>query len=63
MIIDKKRLLQALVHLVESQQQAEYDFCGEQREWHLPRLNNAVILLAQVFPDEMAKAMDEAKNP
>ena len=59
----RQKLISALVNLFESQKQAEYDFCGEQREWHLPRLNNAVIGLMEVFPRELAEALEKVKTP
>jgi hypothetical protein len=57
------QLEDALVALLESQQQAEYDFCGEQRAWHLPRLNRAARLLLTLFPMHTARALDRCKTP
>ncbi len=58
-----EKLDDALTALFESQQQASADFCGEQREWHLPRLNKAVLLLMEVFPQAALRAMERAKTP
>lgn len=60
---DDPKLIEALTALLESQQQAEHDFVGEQREWHLPRLNRAASLLIRLFPREAGLAMTRAKNP
>jgi hypothetical protein len=57
---DEKALIRAMKAIWESQSRADGDFCGEQREWHLPRLNNAVMDLARAFPIEMSMALDEA---
>jgi len=52
-----------LRNLIESKVQADHDFGGEQREWHLPRLNAAFALAAQLFPRELIDAMGEAMTP
>ena len=52
-----------LVDFFESQQQADADFVGEQREWHLPRLNRAAKNLILLFPVEAALALSKAKTP
>lgn len=57
------RLVELLRNLIESKVQAEYDFCGEQRDWHLPRLDAAFLLAAQLFPLQMGEAMEQAKTP
>lgn len=49
--------------IMESKHQAEHDFCGEQREWHLPRMRRAMALLMEVFPHNILNAMDVAKTP
>jgi hypothetical protein len=59
----EKKLVEALTNLLESQEQADGDFTGEQREWHLPRLNRAVILLLELFPLQSAQALDQVKKP
>ena len=56
-------LLELLRNLIECKMQAEHDLCGEQREWHLPRLNNVFTLAAQLFPLQLAEAMGQAHNP
>ena len=60
---DQEKLVQTLVALFESQQQADGDFCGEQREWHLPRLNKAALGVIELFPIEAAMALEKAKRP
>jgi hypothetical protein len=57
------RLVEMLRALLESKVQAEHDFSGEQREWHLPRLNTAFAIAAQLFPNELVEAMGEARTP
>jgi len=42
---------------------ADGDFCGEQREWHLPRLAKATACLCQLFPQEFYEALKVAKTP
>ena len=59
----REGLEDALVALFESQAQARYDFCGEQRAWHLPRLDQAAAALIQLFPREAAAAMRRAHDP
>jgi hypothetical protein len=59
----EKKLEDALVNLLESQGAADGDFCGEQRMWHLPRLNRAVLLLLELFPMQAASALDRVKSP
>lgn len=58
-----KLLVEMLRNLIESKTQADSDFCGEQREWHLPRLNAMFALAAQLFPRELVEAMEGAKTP
>jgi hypothetical protein len=58
-----EKLVEMLRHLIESKVQASHDFCGEQRDWHLPRLNAAFALACGLFPNEIAEAMGEAKDP
>lgn len=58
-----KGMEQILIDLFESQQQAEYDFCGEQRDWHLPRLNRVAIGLMKLFPMQSIIALEKVKNP
>lgn len=52
-----------LINFLESQQQAEYDLSGEQRDWHLPRLNKVFLDLTQLFPFEIISAMEKMKTP
>lgn len=59
----EKKLVEALTNLLESQGQADGDFCGEQRAWHLPRLNRAVLLMLELFPLQAAEALDRMKTP
>jgi hypothetical protein len=61
--VDKQKLVEFLRNLVESQAQAVNDFCGEQRDWHLPRLNRCFMLAVDLFPAELTKAMMEAETP
>ena len=62
-LTQQKKLEDALVNLLESQGAADGDFCGEQRAWHLPRLNRAVVLMLELFPQESAVALDRVKSP
>ena len=59
----RPKIEDVLVDIFESQQMAAGDFCGEQREWHLPRLNRAVRNLMLLFPIEAARALDRVKTP
>jgi hypothetical protein len=59
--VDKVR--EALVALTEVQQQIGDDLCGEVREFHVPRVNAAWVLLCQAFPNEAVEAMQLAKDP
>lgn len=56
-------LVDALKALWESLQAADGDFCGEQREWHLPRLRKAAVILAQLHPHESLEALQLARSP
>ena len=60
---ENKELLEALQMIFESSEQAEYDFVGEQRDWHLPRLQKAAGLLVKLFPMHSVKAMGKAQTP
>lgn len=53
----------ALVALFESAAQADYDFCGEQRDWHLPRLQKAMRIFLVLFPHHSVKALQNVKTP
>lgn len=61
--MERPTLEDVLVDLFESQQQAQHDFCGEQRDWHLPRLNRVALALMQLFPADAARALERAKTP
>lgn len=52
-----------LVALFESAVQAEYDLCGKQREFHIPRLRQAMWGLARLFPAEAGRALQRARDP
>ena len=56
-------LEEAFIAFFESQQQAADDFVGEQREWHLPRLNKAARIFLQQFPGIAGAALVKAKSP
>lgn len=58
-----KQIENALVDFFESQQQADADFVGEQRAWHLPRLNRAAKNFILLFPIESAAALGRIKTP
>jgi hypothetical protein len=58
-----EELVPALTALFESVAQAKHDFCGEQREFHLPRLNKVFLTLVAIFPGQAADAMRLAKDP
>ena len=54
---------EALCCLFEAAEAADGDFCGEQRDWHLPRLQRAAALMVKLFPNHSVQAMMEAKSP
>lgn len=58
-----KKLTVALQALWESAEAADGDFCGEVREWHLPRLRQAALILTELFPHEAIAAIEKAKSP
>lgn len=58
-----EEITEALTALWESVSAAKDDFCGEQREWHLPRLNRALIIISSIFPKQCIRAMSKAKTP
>lgn len=59
----KLRLEDILVRFFESQQQAGADFCGEQRKWHLPRLNDVAQGLMMLFPVDCDRALTKIRTP
>ncbi len=61
--LDDSKLVEMLTSLVESAEQADSDFCGEQREWHLPRLHRALVLALELFPRASFRAFEKAKTP
>lgn len=63
MVNQHDKIVEMLRNLIESQQQAEHDFCGEQRSWHVKRLNRAFLLATELFPLEVVEAMGLSKNP
>ena len=46
--------------IIETANQAPHDFCGEQREFHLPRIQLLFRFMLERFPREMAEAMERA---
>lgn len=40
--------------------QAPHDFCGEQREFYLPRLRDAFCSAGMLFPQQMARAIESS---
>jgi hypothetical protein len=58
-----EKLVEAIQSVIECAAQAPQDFCGEQREFYLPRLAIAMTGLMARFPGEAAVAMDRAKDP
>lgn len=56
---DMEDLIQAVI---ESATQAEHDFCGDQRAFHLPRLQKAMKLLMSMFPQNAVAAMGKATD-
>lgn len=56
-------LTEALKLLFESSKQADSDFCGEQRDWHLPRLQRSAGLLLALFPNHAAVALSDLRTP
>jgi hypothetical protein len=59
----RSKMVEALVMLFESVHQAPSDFCGEQREFYLPRITKAFFNLGEMFPSDMVEAMQQAKDP
>jgi hypothetical protein len=55
--------MEMLVNLFESAFQASDDFVGEQREWHLPRLQKAARLAMKLYGVAAFTAMERAKTP
>ena len=43
--------------------QAGHDLCGEQREFHMPRLQRMFVLACTMFPRELVAAMEKAMTP
>ncbi len=60
---DAVEIRAALIALAESACQAPEDFCGEQREWHLPRIKRAWVTFMGLFPAMAIEAMQAAKSP
>jgi hypothetical protein len=60
-LIDEWR--DVLIAIIESGHQAGYDFCGEQREWHLPRIQKVMVFLMKQFPALTLEAFEVAKDP
>lgn len=58
-----EELRDAMTCLFESSIAGNDDFCGEQRDWHLPRLRRAARILIALFPCHAGPAMDNAKTP
>lgn len=58
-----EHLEEFLQALIEVKFQAEYDLCGEQREWHVPRLQRMFVLACQMFPRQIVDAMEKAMTP
>lgn len=56
-------LTELLVALIESKCQAEYDLCGDVRDWHCARLNKMFAIACQLYPQRIVDAMAEAKTP
>ncbi len=56
-------LKDAIRCIIESTIQAPYDFCGEQREWHLPRLQRAMQVLMISYPALTVEVMKIVKDP
>ena len=57
-----EKVEEAMIALFESASQAPSDFCGAQREWHVPRLQKAMALLMEAFPSQAIRAMEKAKR-
>jgi hypothetical protein len=60
-VIDEWR--DVLIAIIESGHQAGYDFCGEQREWHLPRIQKVMLFLMKQFPTLTLEAFEVARDP
>jgi hypothetical protein len=48
--------------IIEATNQADYDLCGEQREFLLPRLRKALACVLKLFPMQGVHAMTKAKD-
>lgn len=56
---DTNLLKQGMRALFESTDLADGDFCGEQREFHLPRLRTASSAMMSCFPMIAADILEE----
>lgn len=45
----------------EMNKQAPYDFCGEQREFYLPRLTECLVNIAKLFPKQLSRYATDAE--
>jgi len=59
----RAKLVRLIRAVQESAAQAPHDFCGDQRDWHLPRLQLAMLTLMELFPTESYEAFEGAKTP
>ena len=59
---DAGKLVAMITALVEVKVQAASDLCGEQRAYHMPRLNRAFELAAELFPMDFVRAMQAARD-
>lgn len=60
---EQKKLVLMLTRLVECKAQLIHDFSGDNRDWHLSRVDEMYRLASQLFPHEIVMAIDEAGTP
>jgi hypothetical protein len=62
-IVKRDKLIrETLVAALETHEHADGDFSGEQREWHLPRINKIAANLMLLFPEHLMAAFEVAKD-
>lgn len=57
---DDRELVDAIKALIEMNHQMPFDLCGEQRAFHLPRIQKAWPHFAKLFPKQFVAAMEKA---
>ena len=59
----RRDTIKMLTLLIESGMQISDDLCGEQRDFHVPRITKAMTIAMGLFPTECVEAMQVAKDP